>query len=293
MASRFKTDGGMNMKQWTNESFYLFGLIACMIVGTMAYTVLLSESDTGLLGYLILPAIVLSSLIFGMRAGLTLSVTLLLFLFIYFRWFASIYEAGNVQFFNSRGISFTILLLVMSVLSGLVHQLVKNVQLSRLELEERARQLIAVDPETWLDNADRFRMDVNSERDRLIRHGGSFAVSFIQLHELINFEERYGRTEYEWFMNYFSDELHMATRRTDQKYRVAQDTFAIIFPYTSPAAAQVVHDRIRPLLEQYELQSGEHVGLTYEDTFYEVSQENCNAVVEQILSKASATSYHT
>ncbi|MGY0202215.1 hypothetical protein ACW7EJ_00650, partial [Acinetobacter soli] len=46
-----------------------------------------------------------------------------------------------------------------------------------------------------------------------------------------------------------------------QKYRIAHDTFAIIFPHTSPKSAQVVHDRIRPLLEHYELQSGEHVRL--------------------------------
>lgn len=278
------------MKQWTNESIYLFGLIACMIVGTMAYTVLLSESNVGILGYLILPAIVLSSLIFGMRAGLTLSVTLLIFLFSYFRWFSSIYEAGNVQFFNGKGISFTILLLVISILSGLVHQLVNTVQLSRHELEEQARQLIAVDPETWLDNTERFRMDLSAERDRLIRHGGSFSVSFIHLNDFARFEEHYGRTEYEWFLNYFSDEFHMATRRTDHKYRVAVDTFAIIFPYTSPKAAQVVHDRIRPLLEQYELQSGKHVSLTYEDTFYEVNRENCNTVVDKIVAKASSTS---
>ncbi|WP_138859446.1 GGDEF domain-containing protein [Exiguobacterium mexicanum] len=274
------------MKQWTNESIYLFGLIACMIVGTMAYTVLLSESNTGLLGYLILPTIILSSLIFGMRAGLTLSVTLLLFLFIYFRWFASIYEAGNVQFFNARGISFTILLLVMSILSGLVHQLVKHAQLSRLE----ARQLVAVDSETWLDNAERFRMDLNAERDRLIRHGDAFTVSFIQIHELRRFEGRFGRTEYEWFLNYFSDELHLATRRTDHKYRVALDTFAIIYPHTSPEAARVVHDRIRPLLEQYELQSGEHMSLTHEHTFYDVNRENGKAVVDEINAKISFTS---
>ena len=290
MASRFETNGGLNMKQWNNESFYLFGLVSCLIVGTMAYTVLLLESNTGLLGYLILPAIVLSSLIFGMRAGLTLSVTLLLFLFIYFRWFASIYEAGNVQFFNGRGISFTVLLLVMSILSGLVHQLVKNDQLSRLELEERARQLVAVDPETWLDNAERFRMDLNAERDRLIRHGDAFAVSFIQIQELRQFEERYGRTEYEWFLNYFSDELHLATRRTDHKYRIALDTFAIIYPHTSPEAARVVHNRIRPLLEQYELQSGEHVSLKHEDTFYDVNRENGNEVVDEIIANMSVFS---
>ncbi|TCI35703.1 diguanylate cyclase [Exiguobacterium sp. SH4S7] len=280
----------MIMNQWTQESIKLFGLISCLIIGTILYVSLLLMSDVGVIGLVILPIIVIASLAFGMRAGLTFSVALLAFLFVYFLWFAPIYQEGEVQFFNWKGLSYTALLLTMSIVSGLIHQLVKKVQLSRHELEERARQLIAVDPETWLDNAERFRMDVNSERDRLIRHGGSFAVSFIQLHEFTHFEERYGRTEYEWFLNYFSDELHMATRRTDQKYRIAHDTFAIIFPYTSPESAQVVHDRIRPLLEQYELQSGEHVGLTYEDTFYEVSRENCNAVVEQILSKASATS---
>lgn len=275
------------MNRWTNESIKLFGLISSLIIGTTLYTVLLVESEIGILGYVILPVVVLCSLAFGMKSGITLTVALLAFLFIYFLWFAPIYQEGEVQFFNWKGISYTALLLIMSILSGLIHQLVKKVQLSRHELEERARQLIAVDPETWLDNAERFRLDVNSERDRLIRHGGSFSVSFIQLHEFLDFEERYGQTEYEWFLNYFSDELHMATRRTDQKYRIAIDMFAIIFPYTSPEAAQVVHDRIRPLLEQYELQNGERVSMTYEDTFYEVTQENCNEVVDEILGKVA------
>ncbi|WP_214843264.1 GGDEF domain-containing protein [Exiguobacterium sp. s150] len=276
------------MKRWTHESLQLIGLISSLLIGTISYTILLVESDSGLLGLLILPVIVVSSLAFGMRAGLTISVTLLVFLFIYFQSFAPLNAQGEVQFFNWREIGFTTLILMLSVVSGLVHQLVKRVQQSRLALEERARQLIAVDPETWLDNAERFQMDVNGERDRLVRHGGVFSVSFITFDDFDRFEQTYGRTEYEWFLNYFSDELHGATRRTDQKYRIAHDTFAIIFPHTSPEAAQVVHDRIRPLLEHYELQSGEHVRLTYEDTFYEVTLENATVMVDAILEKASS-----
>ncbi|MFN4215268.1 GGDEF domain-containing protein [Exiguobacterium sp.] len=276
------------MNRWTNESLKLIGLISSLLIGTILYTILLLESDIGILGFLILPVIVVSSLAFGMRAGLSISVTLLVFLFIYFQSFAPLNDQGEIQFFNWRGIGFTTLLLILSVVSGRIHHLVKRVQLSRYALEERARQLIAVDPETWLDNAERFQMDVNSERDRLVRHGGTFAVSFIQFDDLTRFQATYGRTEYEWFLNYFSDELHKATRRTDQKYRIAHDTFAIIFPYTSPEAAQVVHDRIRPLLEDYELQSGEHVRLTYEDMFYEVTLENATVMVDAILERASS-----
>ncbi|MCT4782259.1 MULTISPECIES: GGDEF domain-containing protein [Exiguobacterium] len=277
------------MNRWSNESLQLIGLIASLLIGTILYTILLVESDIGFLGLLILPVIVVSSLAFGMRAGLTISVTLLIFLFIYFLSFAPVNDQGEVQFFNWRGIGFTILLLVLSVVSGLVHQLVKRVQQSRLALEERARQLIAVDPETWLDNAERFRIDVISERDRLVRHGGAFSVSFITIHEFSRFEEKYGRTEYEWFLNYFSDELHTATRRTDQKYRIAHDTFAILFPYTSPEAVQVVHDRLRPLLEHYELQSGEYETLTYDDSSYEVTLENAAVMVDAILEIASSS----
>lgn len=144
--------GGMVMKRWTNESLQLIGLISSLLIGTIFYTILLVESDSGLLGLLILPVIVVSSLAFGMRAGLTISVTLLVFLFIYFQSFAPLNAQGEVQFFNWRGIGFTTLILMLSVVSGLVHQLVRRVQQSRLALEERARQLIAVDPETWLDN---------------------------------------------------------------------------------------------------------------------------------------------
>lgn len=276
------------MNRWTNESLKLIGLISSLLIGTILYTILLLESDIGILGFLILPVIVVSSLAFGMRAGITISVTMLVFLFICFQSFAPLNEQGEVQFFNWRGIGFTSLLLILSVVSGRIHHLVKRVQLSRYALEERARQLIAVDPETWLDNAERFRMDVNSEHDRLVRHGGTFTVSFIQFDNLKRFEAKHGRTEYEWFLNYFSDELHRATRRTDQKYRIDRDAFAIIYPYTSPEAAQVVHDRIRPLLDHYELQSGEHVSLTYEDTFYEVTLENATVMVDAILEKASS-----
>lgn len=275
------------MKQWTRESVNLFGFISVLIIGTMLYTYLLLDSDVGILGFVILLIIVIASLFFGMRAGMTISVALLLFLFIYFRWFAPVYLEGSIQFYNLTGLSFTALLLMMSIVAGLIHELAQHVQLSQHALQEKARQLIAVDPETWLDNAERFQMDLTAERDRLVRHGGTFSVSFIHLNDFAHFEEHYGQTEYEWFLNYFSEELHLATRRTDHKYRIAQDTFAIIFPYTSPEAARVVHERIRPLLDQYELQNGNQITLDYEDHFYEVNQENCNDVVEQLFAKIS------
>ena len=156
-------------------------------------------------------------------------------------------------------------------------------QLARRIAEEKVRQLIAVDPETWLDNGERFRMDVEAERDRLIRHGGTFVVSFIRLPELVTFEKTHGRTEYEWFLNFFSDELHEATRRTDKKYRISTDTFAIIFPQTSLENAQLVHERMKPLLAVYELQSGEPMTFTCADQFFEVNFENSVTAVEAIL----------
>lgn len=266
------------MRVWSKDSLYLIILDVCLIIASIVYTSLYFIYDLNPWLLVTIPLIITSTLFLNQWSGIVVTLGFTAYLFT----IKDAIELDTLIIFL-----LTVTMLITTALSYLLNHRLYTYQLAQREAEVKVRQLIAIDPETLFDNSDRFRLDVETERDRLIRHGGSFSVSIIHLNEFVDFEKLYGQTEYEWFLNYFSDELHMATRRTDQKYRIAIDAFAIIFPYTSPESAQVVHERIRPLLEQYELQSGEHVALTYEDTFYEVTRENCNSVVNEIFAKVS------
>lgn len=261
------------MRLWTTMSLQLIALIVVSLACSILFSSLLIMNHLPVWWMICIPILYLSTLLIHRGSG----VLILLGFAAYFLINMPVYApATTAQLY---------MLLLFAVMTGLSYWLqviLFHAQCALKVAEARVSQLIAVDPETGFDNRDRFLMDVEAERDRLIRHGETFVVSFITLPILNHFEKRYGSSEYEWFLDYFSDELHEATRRTDKKYRVAQDTFVMIFPRTSIENAQIVHERIRPLLLEYSRQNGDSLTVECSEKSFEVNLENATIRLEEI-----------
>ncbi|WP_215141231.1 diguanylate cyclase domain-containing protein [Exiguobacterium qingdaonense] len=266
------------MRYWSTLSLRLIALIVGFVTMSSLFSMFLILNQLPLWWTAFIPILLLSTLIVHRGSG---SLILLAF--------SSYFLLSMPDSLDTIDQLFVILQCV--VLTGLAYLLQVMLFQSQFVLrvaEARVNQLIAVDPETGFDNRDRFLMDVEAERNRLIRHGETFVVTFITLPILNDFKKRYGPSEYEWFLDYFSDELHEATRRTDKKYRVARDTFAVIFPQTSDVNAQVVRERVQSMLLEYSRQDGESLTINCSDKSFEVDLEHANTRLEEIRSFLSS-----
>lgn len=261
------------MRHWTTMSLQLITLIVGSLVCSILFSSILIINELPVWWIVCIPILYLSTLFIHRGSGLLILLG-----------FAA-YFLITMPVYTTAAIAQLYILFLLAVLTGLSYLIQVSLFRAQFALkvaEARVSQLIAVDPETGFDNRDRFLMDVAAERDRLVRNGETFVVAFITLPILDDFEKRYGSSEYEWFLDYFSDELHEATRRTDKKYRVAQDTFAMIFPQTSTESAQIVQERIRPLLLDYSLQNGKALTVSCSDRMFEVNLENSSIRLEEI-----------
>lgn len=258
------------MRHWSAMSLQLIALIVgSLIVSTLLSSVLMMN-NLPVWWMMCIPVLYLSTLLIHRFSGVLISLGFGAYFFI---MMAGYEIPVHKQF---------IILLLLAMLTILAYLLQVGLFRSQFSLsvaEARVNQLIAVDPETGFDNRNRFFMDLDAERDRLIRNGGTFVVTLPLLND---FEKHYGRSEYEWFLDYFSDELHEATRRTDKKYRVASDTFAILFPQTSLENAQIVHERVKPLLHEYSRLDGEPLTIDCLDKSFEVTLENSFMSLDEI-----------
>lgn len=261
------------MRHWSAMSLQLIALIVgSLIVSTLLSSVLMMN-NLPVWWMICIPVLYLSTLLIHRASGVLISLG--------FGAYFLIMMSGTTIPLNIQ----LLILLLFAMLTILAYLLQVGLFRSQFALsvaEARVSQLIAVDPETGFDNRNRFLMDLEAERDRLIRNSGTFVVTFVTLPLLNDFEKRYGRSEYEWFLDYFSDELHEATRRTDKKYRVASDTFAILFPQTSLENAQIVHERIKPLLQGYSRLDGEPLTIDCLDKSFEVTLENSFMSLDEI-----------
>lgn len=208
-------------------------------------------------GAIILIVTLAITLFIGSRIGLSVCVFLSFIILALPFWYPLVQSNTNFLPASYSPIVFTLLLIMLTVVTGYIRDQVVTTYGKHAELAERLQQLVAVDTETWLDNDERFLLEVQAEFDRIQRHGGQFTVILYQIPGLRGFESRHGKTEYEWFLNYFSDQLHLLTRRTDKKYRIDVETFGLVMPLTPIDEAGEVMSRLDEVLKEYELLSGD------------------------------------
>ena len=226
-------------------------------------------------GVMLIALAVFISLFAGMRAGLFTSLVIL-FLFgsLYF-WNMFFQPTDQVFLFSEATLFyFGLWLIGLVILSGSVNEQISRLREINTFLREKVKRLVAIDDETGLDNADRFELELQLEIDRTNRHGESFTVLLYQIDHLTEFKNLYGAEESGRFLKFVSERLHLSTRTTDKKFRLSNEEFALILPYASEENMEIILNRFRQMLGDYELTNGKTVSFTNHIAHYTVTKDS-------------------
>lgn len=214
------------------------------------------------------------SLFTGIRSGL-FTALLILFMFgsLYFWNLFFRPEDRTLLFSEATLFYYGLSLITVVILSGSVHERVKSISERNSALQEKVRRLVAIDDETGLDNEDRFKLELQLEIDRTKRHGEAFTLLLYQVDHLKEFKRLYGFEEYARFLQYFSERLYDSTRTTDKKFRLSTEEFALLLPHASEEHMDIILNRFREMIGDYEISGGKTVSFTHHIAHYTITKE--------------------
>jgi len=109
-----------------------------------------------------------------------------------------------------------------------------------LEVEQAS----VYDPETGLFTSVALRERLSQEIDRSTRHAFDVALVIARIDDLARFREQFGAYKMGLLLEHMADVVSIAVRGTDVVGRFSSDALAVVAPYTAPADARIIADRI-------------------------------------------------
>ena len=181
-----------------------------------------------------------------------------------------------------------LLLIVLIIIAGKVHEQFMNQQKQIVRLREKIRQFVAVDPETGFDNRERMKLEVTSEMKRIDRYGGAFVLLFLQVEHYEEFGKLYGEKERVHVLSSIAQVLQEMLRMTDRKFRYARDCFAVELTNTTDASLETVIEKLRERLKTHQLLNGKYIDLSFHIGFVLYDGSSFNVEYEELLEKVES-----
>ncbi|RHJ09113.1 diguanylate cyclase domain-containing protein [Bacillus sonorensis] len=154
-------------------------------------------------------------------------------------------------------------LLVLSFLSGRIHDIAKELHHSVKRLQSEIKSFVAIDTVTGFDNAERMKLELAEEIKRAERYGNSFVFLLLQLHYFKEFKSLYGEKETDRLFQFVSSQIRSLVRETDKKFRPSEERFGIVLTHTPAEHMPAVLSKLKNQLDTYQLENGKYVSLTF------------------------------
>jgi len=188
---------------------------------------------------------------YGLLAGLGTSLAVLFLFGSVLIWQALV---STDMFLSTQNILlWMVAFLAAAVISGLLHKRVASVLDENKEMNAKFDTLVAVDEATGFDNEKRFYFSLEEEFRRSKRSGLPFTLLWVRIKFFNEFQTLYGPKETAHLLGSVANILREYTRLTDGKYRIADDTFAVILTNTVQDNASIVIGKIENLLRVHTL----------------------------------------
>lgn len=175
------------------------------------------------------------------------------------------------------------LLILVALFSGRLAMHVRQLQTNNLDLTERIRTLVAIDPVTGFDNKDRFFIELELEHNRARRYGNTFTLLLFKINYLDSFQKMYGQHEYDLLFQQIAASIFKSTRVSDKKFRIDTDTFALILTDTSVDNVSIIEAKLENELKVYQLENKQFISLSFEfgSIGFEEENEDYRALYER------------
>ena len=166
----------------------------------------------------------------------------------------------NISYVNL--LLWTVIILFLSLISGRLSTLVKNIAKDKRQLEEQIRTLVAVDSVTGFDNKSRMLVELELEYNRSKRYETPFSFLLLKVNHLDQFQRLYGNREYERLLQHIAKKLFRLIRLSDLKFRVDDDKFALLLTNTPIQDIDTVIEKIDKELSVYQLENKKYISLS-------------------------------
>lgn len=238
---------------YARKNYYIIQCLLVLLIIVLGWIVGdysgISLSDMLLFGSALL--IVITGVVFGLLPGLGVSLVVM-FLFGTSLIWAAFFSSASLP---SEGaiVLWMVVLLVAPIITGLLHKWVMTLSAEHKEMSDKFEQFVTIDETTGFDNKRRFFFELEEEFNRSQRVQAPFSLLLIQIKYYDKFCSLYGQKEADHLMQTLSGILWNHTRRTDRKFRLEEDTFAIILTNTSETNVDIVIEKIEHLCKNHEL----------------------------------------
>ena len=139
-----------------------------------------------------------------------------------------------------NAVGFVCLLGFLFVISVYRHRLIANHDAEVRRMEEAA----LVDSLTRVGNHRAFKIDIQREMARAVRHKLPLTLAMLDVDEFKLVNDQKGHVQGDRLLLELANVLRIG-RAEDRAYRLGGDEFAIVLPHTSGAAARVILERVR------------------------------------------------
>lgn len=146
--------------------------------------------------------------------------------------------------------------IVLALLSGSLHGWVQNLLHENAEMKKRFRDLVSIDSLTGFDNRKRFFFELEEEFARSERYGNVLSIVLIQVDQLDEFRKLYGQKETNHILQSIANNIRKCTRRSDKRFRISEDVFAVILTDTPFEHINIVLEKFKKNLVTHVLRNG-------------------------------------
>ncbi|MEW9700595.1 GGDEF domain-containing protein [Paenibacillus sp. SI8] len=226
--------------------FLLFVVALCLYVTGFQG---ISWTTTALFASVLLIAFV--SLLGGLLFGLGISLAAMFLLGSVLIW--NVYVSSTAILSVRETVIWMIAIGVSAFMGGILHRWATTVTHENEEMASKFDELVTIDETTGFDNKKRFYFELEEEFKRSIRTGTPFTLLLIQFKYVKEYERIYGSEEKKHLIKSLSDVLWKQTRISDRKFRIEDDTFAIILFNTGAESVHYVLDKIEDPLKVHQL----------------------------------------
>lgn len=192
-----------------------------------------------------------SGLIYGSLASLALSLVVLFLFGTLLIWQEFVSATNEMSLWEI--VLWMVVFPAAALISGTFSKWMAGVLAENRELKEKFQSLVTVDEVTKFDNQNRFQLHLEEEFKRTQRTNSPFSLLLIKVKYLDKFEQLYGVKEKNHLLRSLSSILWDKLRITDRKFRIADDTFAVILTHTEEENTADVIRKVEGMLKHHQL----------------------------------------
>lgn len=222
----------------------LFGLFFATEFFNMKY----DYYDIGLT--LLLLLVIVGTFKVGMIRGLILSALVLFFYgsIVFFQIISGMGEIWTLNYIWFTAYPITV------VFAGIMHEKFMEIESREKKLKNLTEKIVTVDEVTGFANGREFLRELDSEMARAKRHGFDLTLLVLEIQYFEELLSIYGQSNAPKIFITLAAAVKDSSRIEDLRYRISEESFALVLPYTSEEQAEVVKGRIKTQLAGAEIE---------------------------------------